>query len=537
MSARTNRVADTVVTSSERLLFEMRRNPDRPWREGSEDPLWRICNLYMLQNEAGEVVKFIPTEEQILVLVCIYIRGWLRIILVKSRQLGMSALMSIIFADRLAFQAGFNGALIDKTKPDAEKKLEEKVELALDTLPEIFRQALEIRTTTDSVVVRLRDGDEAVAPAQFEASINFRGGTVNALWVSEWGVIQEEDPGRSKKIKEGALPAVERAADGLCVVETTWKGGLDGDIGPYILEAQSTPPELAGPKTWRYLFFPWWGCPLYRQTHGYLDEKAAAYFLECEKRGIFLDQEQKLWYAEKLRTATTHRALKEEYPTWEEECWESIPPGSIYGEEIAVARTQRRVIPFFTDSQPVHTFWDCGAPINTPTIFAQITPQEIRIVDCIMEQDITLEERAELMRIKGYRYGFHYLPWEVGEVRDGVAAASKHYRKVLGENVIIVPKPRTVWDGIAATKAIFGRFVFHAERCVLLLEHLTRYRFERETVNGVSKEHPVHDKYSHVPDALRQLGQAIEAGKVPYGGSVGAVVTRGGPKPVVRRAL
>ena len=47
------------------------------------------------------------------------------------------------------------------------------------------------------------------------------------LWVSEWGVIQSTDLARSEEILTGALPSV---GNGLAVIETTWRGGLQGHL-------------------------------------------------------------------------------------------------------------------------------------------------------------------------------------------------------------------------------------------------------------------------------------------------------------------
>lgn len=502
------------------------------------DPLWRLTNLYQCLTEDGQAVHFVPTPEQRTVMVAIYIRGWLRIIIPKARQLGISLLLNLIGLDGVVFQDGFSGAWVDKTQPDAEKKKREKFKFAWERLPASIRRELKVETDTNAAFIvrgpKAPGATDDPPASTFEFGINFRGGTVEFLVVSEWGTVQNDDRQRSREIKAGAIPAVERAANGLCVVETTWKGGLDGEVGPYVLEALDVPEAQKGPKSWRILFFGWQTCPSYRQSHGYIDPESEKYFAEVEAKGVVLDHEQKLWYAEKRRTATSAKTIKEEYPTLPHECWENMPQGSFYGYAIEAARTAGRIRLFETDRWPVHTFWDLGLPINTVTWYAQIRPEAILLVDVDLELDIDMTTRAERMRAKGWPYGFHFLPWDAGQKSTLSVPPVAEYAKHLGPNVRVVPQIGRVVDGINLVHKDFPRFVFHSERCKRALEFLSRYRSERETSTGIAKDVPVHDRYSHVADALRQVSQALAAGMIEGGNTVGAAAES---EPKIIRAV
>lgn len=511
------------LTPAEAAEWDRRTAHDRPEEEALADPVWRLANLYMCLDE-GQAVHFVPTREQRVVIVAIYLRGWLRIIIPKARQLGMSLLLNLIGLDNLAFREGFSGAWIDKTQPDAEKKKREKVKFAWDRLPEEIRDLLAIEKDTNEVFT-VREKFRPDAPeSSFSFGINFRGGTVEFLVISEWGTVQNDDRQRSREIKAGAVPAVERAVSGLCVIETTWKGGLDGEVGPYVVESLATPESEKGPKSWRILFFGWQSCPLYRQEHGYIDSISAKYFAEVEAAGVTLTQEQKLWYAEKRRTATSAKTIKEEYPTLVHECWENVPAGSIYGTQIELAKSSGRVRDFETDRWPVHTFWDLGLPINTVTWYAQIRPEAILILDVDFELDIEMTERVALIRAKGWNYGMHFLPWEAGQKGTLSTSPAAEYAKHLGQTVRVVPQIGRVTDGINLVQKDFSRMVFHKERCGKALDWLAHYRSERESSSGIAKDVPVHDRYSHAADALRQVSQAIAAGLIEGGNTVGATV-------------
>jgi hypothetical protein len=204
-----------------------------------------------------------------------------------------------------------------------------------------------------------------------------------------------------------------------------------------------------------------------------------------------------------------------------------VPEGSIYGEFIATARASGRVLDFYTDNQyPVDTFWDIGLPINTATWLVQFTPGEIRVLDCIFEQDITMADRVALLNAKGHAYRLHCFPHDAGIVQTGGLSQMSDFQKHLGNGCRLVPRVAIVQHGIDLTQAVFPRLVFHKTLCKEALEFLGRYRSVRETAGGLAKTEPVHDRYSHVADALRQMAQAMHAGLIPRAHLIGPADTR-----------
>ncbi len=526
-----------LLTPDEEKQWQERTSLKRDPETAFADPVWRIANRYTILTDDGKAVRFTPNPQQRAVIWAIFVRGWLRIIIPKARQLGMSTLLAIIALDGVCWREGFNVALIDKTSDDADKKHREKIVFAWDRLDPYERSLLrEIKRTTSELIIGEAKNTK-VAPSTFTAAINFRGGTVEMLWVSEWGAIQDTDRGRSREIASGALPAVERASKGLCVIETTWKGGLDGEVGRLVTEALNIPEESKGPKSWRILFFPWYQEPKYATNHGVIDPTSEAYFRECEKRGVLLTYEQKLWYASMRRTATSAKSIKEEYPTFQEECWENMPQGSIYGRFIELARSEGRISDFLPPNDyPVHTFWDIGHPLNTVCWLVQATPRQIRIIDVLMEADMQMMDRADWLRQQPWHYGTHFFPWDADSDSKSIGHTPiVEYRRILGPNCQVIPKPRLVWDYITPTQQNFSRFVFRCDasarhddistpgsRMKRAIDFLSRYRAERETSTGTAKDEPVHDRYSHCASALAQLGAAILLARIEHAGHVGS---------------
>lgn len=535
------KLPDYRLTAEELAAYDLRINAAVD--VGMGDPIWRLHHLYQIQDADGELDTFTPTDEQKLVIWCIFGRGWLRILIPKSRQLGMSTLLCLIELDGAMWVEGFKAAWIDKTLPDCEEKLREKILFAFDRSE--FAGCFDVRKRDEkkSFAISLKMDPLAVGPVVPPIASNIRigktvrGGTVQMMVVSEWGWIQVYDRIRSREILKGCMPVVEKAKDGLCVIETTWEGGLDGEVGNFAKEALATPEESKGPKSWRILFFGWHTDKGNRQSHGYIDGESAKYFEDCEVLGLFLDHEQKLWYAEKRRTMdSVGTNVKSEYPTFVHECWHQLPKGSIYGPWLEKARADGRISNFLVDTRwPVDTFWDCGHPLNTVTWLIQTTPWEIRVVGVLMDLDITLEERKARLDATGFNFRYHCIPWETDEKNTHSKKPSDEYRRVLGSGVRVIDKIDNKWTGIGYIRGMFSRMAFHATNCEQGIDHLGRYWAKTESSTGTAVDTPVHDKFSHAADAFRQYGQAVENGVIPNAQTV-IPANQNRAAPVVRRA-
>ena len=228
--------------------------------EAFQDPIWRISNLYSIRIRDGSVIRFRPRPQQLAVLEMLFVHGHKRIIILKARQIGFSTLLGVVCCDQLCFNPGQQISLIDQTLEDARQKLKNIVVLAYDSMAAELRAGLPIiRSNTGEVCVKYSRFEEAKASVMY-AGTHSRGGSNSLLWVSEWGTIQATDIARSEEILTGALPSV---GDGICVIESTWRGGRHGHLWGLVKQALETPEEQKGPFDWRLAFFPWYEDPGY----------------------------------------------------------------------------------------------------------------------------------------------------------------------------------------------------------------------------------------------------------------------------------
>jgi hypothetical protein len=479
------------------------------------NPLWRLRNLYHIKRaDDGRIIKFAPRPEQQRVYDMLFKQGVKRLIILKARRLGMSTALDVLLTDQMLWNAGTQCSLVDQTAADAERKLATIAKVALDNLPPVALQCIEKVRDSGSILEVSVAGEAA---SSFFAGLRARGGTNNWLHLSEWGVIQADDPRRSEDILTGAIPSAEH---GRIIIETTWKGGRGGHLWEIVKGALETPEAAKTDKDWRVVFFPWWKDPTYvvegdvstisPAISQYLDQ------MQSQTGHTFSDQ-QRLWYDRQSRDLGLF--IFREFPTTLDECFKSPVEGAIYAGELDKLRASGAISAFKTDgSTLVHTAWDLGSPVNTVVWYFQVIGgNEVRVIDCDMDLDMTPVQRVGHMLAKGYSYGAHFLPHDAAATRTSGKADAQVYTEAGLANVRVLPRTHDIWIGINACLQMFPRFSFRLPACERGLDALANYAYKRSSATGIVVNEPVHNWASHAADALRMIAEAEMAGMLKTG--------------------
>lgn len=90
--------------------------------------------------------------------------------------------------------------------------------------------------------------------------------------------------------------------------------------------------------------------------------------------GIYLDREQKNWYAAKASSQGDNMAR--EFPSTAEEAWQVSNEGLYYGRQINQARLEKRIghVPH-DETALVHTAWDLGISDEMAVFFFPVHRQ------------------------------------------------------------------------------------------------------------------------------------------------------------------
>lgn len=499
-----------------------RTDPERDPHEAGLDPVWRIANLYQIKDRSGKFVPFVPKPEQRVLIWDLHVRKYRNIIDIKARRLGMSTyLVGIEGTDRTLFRNGHKGMLIDKTAIDARIKLKDMVRVAWDRMDPALKKAWKVSFAAEQMTALQAGQVKGDGESTFRVAVSGRGGEAHYLVISEWGTIQFQDQSRSTEINSGAM---EAAAFGTRVIETTWKGGKGGDVWAYVEKALELPEERKDPAyDWYIRFFPWYVDAEYalegdfnrisKETHEYLDRMER----EC---GVTFTPQQRFWYWHKEGTA--RRTMKREYPTVLRECWESPVEGAIFGEAVEKARTDGRIIDFpINYEKPVDLVFDLGAPANTACWYVQHIEGMHPVIDYDAGLEVTLRQRIQHIKAKGFNIGTWYIPHDGGALQKGGISYQTELMTALKEvgmpaRVVVVPRTRSVWTGIDALLTSFPKLVFHAARTKQGIECLEAYRRRPDpSREGHFLDEIVSDWSNHSVDALRTFAEAALHGFIP----------------------
>ena len=238
-----------------------------------------------------------------------------------------------------------------------------------------------------------------------------------------------------------------------------------------------------------------------------MSEDMVNYFYALESQGIFLDNEQKYWYATKCESQGD--GMKSEYPSTPDEAWEQAINGAYYTKQITNAKHEGRLGNiFYDDKLPVHTAWDLGYNDSTSVWFFQIYGKEIRLIDYAEGHTQSLQEWIKFVKDKPYTYGKHLAPHDIEVHEYSTGISRKVTAAKLGMHLATVQKVG-VQAGIDEVRSILNRCYFDEKKCEVGIKALENYKKEWDDRHGCWMRTPLHDQYSHGADAFRTLATGL----------------------------
>lgn len=459
---------------------------------------WRLSNLYFIVDKNGKKVKFKPNWAQKMVLDNL----WFFTIILKARQLGITTFFCILYLDQVLFKANKTAGIIAHTDADT-KKIFKRIKYAWENLPEALKENIGY-PTTDSVGELQFPNGSSIFVAR-----STRGGTVQYLHISEFAKICAKYPDKAREIVTGAINSVEKG--NFISIESTAEG-KEGYFYDYCMEAQQADVESRelSELDFKYFFFPWWKEHSYRISASFpITKEYETYFSKLESvHNIHLDEEQKRWYIAKKNK--NDEDMYREYPsTWEEAFMAQIE-GAYYAQQMQRVYEDQRIRNVPYDSRyPVLTYWDLGVNDFNVIIFVQAVGSEIRFIDEYHNHGEGLAHYVQVLKDRGYVYGQHTFPHDV-EVQN-LDEQGKTRRQTLVDlgvrNIRTVERTKDINDDIEGVRKLFSRFYFDEKKCAKLIEACQNYKKEWDDKLGQFKNHPKHDKHSHLVDPLRNLAR------------------------------
>lgn len=191
--------------------------------------------------------------------------------------------------------------------------------------------------------------------------------------------------------------------------------------------------------------------------------------------------------------------------------------GAVYGKEYREAVAQGRVRSLPIENVPVNTYWDLGVGMNMAVWCHQRVGTEERMID-YLSMGADLKDYIAELKSRYPLQGTHYFPHDAvhRQMADALTRSIKQIAEEMGLKPIrVVPRIKTVKQGILLTRRVWPRLWFDDKRCAAGLEALQHYRWPEVPAGSAEPQHPLHDWASHAADALRGFATA-EKDRFPW---------------------
>ena len=205
--------------------------------------------------------------------------------------------------------------------------------------------------------------------------------------------------------------------------------------------------------------------------------------------------------------AARAQLTEDQYLQEMETSFEASILGSFYGTELREAEEQGRITNVAVDPNvPVHTAWDLGYRDDTSVWWYQVIRGEIHVVDFYSVSGANIQELAEVITDRGYRYGKHFLPHDAKAktLASGGKSIIEQLAQYLGLGTLSIVPDLSVQDGIQAVRQMLPR-VWFDNRCYEGVEALKQYQREYDEDKKAFRQTPRHDWTSHPADAFRMM--------------------------------
>lgn len=461
--------------------------------------LWRLNRLYTIVDKNGKRVPFRMNYAQHVVYAATLTHP--RIIILKSRQQGISTFWLISYFDDALVFPDFNVGLMAQGQAEA-RTLLKRVGLAWTTFPEAYKDFLQVSLQRDNTEEQGFSNNSTLF-----IRTSFRSATLQRLHISEFGKIANKYPERAKETKTGTLQAI--SPGNTVVIESTGEGENEFKrMWDNAVEASSRASKSSGyaGKDFQPVFLSWLDDPdCTQQRPESVSETITKYFQKLEElSGKAITQEQRNFWIAQYRELG--EAIYQEYPATPEEAFAKINDGSYYASLFTshVIRLERLVKDLHDPNLPVHVSMDLGMSDTFTLTYFQRWGKEWRIVDEYANSGEGLAHYVTHMQDSPYTIGTVVCPHDI-EVRELSSGKSRKYRLVeLGvSNIVVVPK-LSISDGIERVRELIPD-LWVDERCTNSIGAFKNYSKDWNDQLEVWRNQPRHDKWSHYADGIRYM--------------------------------
>ena len=293
------------------------------------DKRWRLENLYVINTKSKGKRIFKLTRAQNHFLDNIRNRN----IILKSRQLGFSTLITLWILDETLFKPNKEALAIAHVKEGMTDIFDKKAKFAIMNFPDEIKGIFDFKTNSKTkLTIQFADGSQST----FGVALSGRSGTYQYVHISEYAKLSKMFPQRAEEVMSGTLPAVPM--DGYVFIESTAEGASGSYYDTYMdaLDAKSRGSEALFKVQFYPHFYNWtWDdmeleniteiIPVSAMQRGNIDWES------YQAQHNLSDKEMTYYYMRWLSLKKDVERLNQEYPTTADEAF--ISTGKPYFDQ------------------------------------------------------------------------------------------------------------------------------------------------------------------------------------------------------------
>ena len=459
--------------------------------------LWRLNNLYTVVNKRGESVKFIMNPGQHVVYSA-YLKHP-RLIILKSRQRGISTFWLINYFDDAIFNNNFNIGLMAQGADEAQTLLE-RVKFAWGQLDPEIKNFLGIRNDKDNAKAFSFDNGSTIF-----IRTSFRSTTLQRLHISELGKIANKNPEKAKETNTGTLQtlangaglAIESTAEGDNMFKSKWDAAYE-HVGPYAY------------KDLLAVFLSWLDDEdCVSDVEELITKEHAQYFEELEYEIGYRITEQQKWFwvmQERELRDDDESDIFQEYPATPEEAFNAVRDGAYYSKAIrehVVKKKRHNCIGLYDPSLPVDVVMDLGMNDEFVLGYWQAYGDEERLIEDYHNSGEGLEHYVEHMNSRSYPIdGDVFCPHDIRVKELSTGQSRLKALRSLGVRRIRVLPKLNIQSGIEAVRVMI-KTLWISEDANYTFTGIKNYSKEWDDRLQCFKDKPLHNIWSHPADMVR----------------------------------
>ena len=470
--------------------------------------LWRLNHLYTIVDKRGNRVKLKMNLAQHKVYAASLRHP--RLIILKSRQQGISTLWLVAFFDDCVFHSDFSSGLMAQGTDEAETLLL-RTKVLWEELPQSIKSFLNIDVAKNNTKEFSFTNNSSIF-----VRTSFRSATLQRLHISEFGKIANKYPERARETKTGTLQAI--APGNTTIIESTAEGD---NVYKHMWDtAMAYAGELTD-KDFLPVFLSWVDdpdCRLSRTQEA--DAKALRYFGDVEGAlKMKLSEEQKAFWLAQYRELGND--MFQEYPATAEEAFLKNRDGTYYASHYLryVRGQDREVTNLYDPNLQVQIAVDLGRNDYFVLVFFQTYTDGWRIIGDYKNTGEGIKHYCKVIDGMVEQYGYNIsqivLPHDavVKELTSDMTREEAFW-KYGYKNTRIVERTSDINnDRELVRQALETMWV--DPQAQYLIDCFLNYTKEWDAKRGVWKDLHEHNNHSHGADAIRYMVRGGDTYRVP----------------------